>query len=110
MFRPKLPLQRARSRLLPRLREASPGWNGREALYSLAPGGSMSIRIVAMALLCGACASTATNPGPSPAPVEEGVRGPKDLPLEVRQQLTDLSPAELPALPADPTNRYADDP
>jgi cytochrome c peroxidase len=40
----------------------------------------------------------------------DAARGPAAWPADVRAKLLDLSPAELPEPPDDPTNRYLDDP
>jgi cytochrome c peroxidase len=64
--------------------------------------------IVPLVLVASGC--SAAPPGSSSPPQEEVLRGPPSLPAEVRRQLTAISPAKMPAAPADPTNRYADDP
>ncbi len=64
--------------------------------------------LTALALAVSSC-SSAPPAAPSPSK-DDGIRGPPSLSAEVRRQLSSLSPAQLPPPPADPTNRYADDP
>jgi cytochrome c peroxidase len=69
---------------------------------------SRSALLVALVLAASGCsAAPPTSPSPSQ---DEGIRGPPTIPADVRRQLAALSPAKLPPPPADPTNRYADDP
>lgn len=57
-----------------------------------------------------AAVTACARPPEDSKPPEAEPRGPAHLPQPVRRVLTQLSPAELPPPPEDPTNRYADDP
>ena len=70
-------------------------------------------QIIALAALSAGCTQQATKtppPARGDAQTDEPLRGPETLSEDVRKRLTALSPAELPPAPADPTNRFADDP
>jgi cytochrome c peroxidase len=74
---------------------------------------SPELIVLGLAVLVTACNRPPESSTPSVDPdaaAPEELRGPSELPSEIRRLLTDLSPAELPPPPADPTNRYVEDP
>jgi cytochrome c peroxidase len=68
-----------------------------------------AVALFASAFALAGCSSPSGEGEPAPEPVQTG-RGPAWLTEAQREALTDLSPAELPGPPADPTNQYLDDP